>query len=224
MPIGNLRETALHAALKAWYARPGDEWEAPVAGYFVDLRRGDVLIEIQTRNFSAIKRKLARLLDEYTVRLVHPVAQEKYIVREGKHQEAVRAYLACISFADAMIGRLLAALDRSPYAKNTVVVFFSDNGWHLGEKSHWRKFALWEETTRAPLIWVVPGLIDLHVHAFWGVIPLGLEPDPLCPAGGVTTMLDAGSAGFIHAPSLSQAAASQYFEKRTMGRVAKRPR
>src|SRR5437868_540672 len=43
--------------------------------------------------------------------------------------------------------------------------------------------------------YVVPGLIDLHVHAFWGVIPLGLEPDPLCPAGGVTTLLDAGSAG-----------------------------
>ncbi len=84
MPIGNLRETALHAALKAWYARPGDEWEAPVAGYFVDLRRGDLLIEIQTRNFSAIKRKLARLLEGYAVRLVHPVAQEKYIVREGK--------------------------------------------------------------------------------------------------------------------------------------------
>jgi dihydroorotase len=42
---------------------------------------------------------------------------------------------------------------------------------------------------------VMPGLIDLHVHVYWGVIPLGLEPDPLCPAGGVTTMLDAGSAG-----------------------------
>ena len=84
MPIGNLRETSLHAALKAWYARPGDELEAKVAGYFVDLRRGDILIEIQTRNFSALKRKLSRLLEDYTVQLVHPVAQEKYIVRQGK--------------------------------------------------------------------------------------------------------------------------------------------
>ena len=84
MPIGILRETSLHAALKAWYARPGDEMEAQVAGYFIDLRRGDTLIEIQTRNFSAIKRKLTRLLDDYSVRLVHPVAQEKYIVRQGK--------------------------------------------------------------------------------------------------------------------------------------------
>ena len=84
MPIGNLKETALHAALKTWYARPGDELEAQVAGYFIDLRRGDTLIEIQTRNFSALRRKMARLLDDYTVRLVHPVAQEKYIVRQDR--------------------------------------------------------------------------------------------------------------------------------------------
>jgi len=84
MPIGNLRETSLHAALKAWYARPGDELEAKVAGYFIDLRRGDTLIEIQTRNFSALKHKLTRLLEGYRVQLVHPVAREKYIVRQGK--------------------------------------------------------------------------------------------------------------------------------------------
>jgi hypothetical protein len=85
MPIGNLRETSLHAALKDWYARPGDEMEAQVAGYFIDLRRGDTLIEIQTRNFSALRRKLARLLADYAVVLVHPVAQEKYIVRQAKN-------------------------------------------------------------------------------------------------------------------------------------------
>jgi hypothetical protein len=84
MPIGNLRESSLHAALKTWYARPGDEVEAQVAGYFIDLRRGDTLIEIQTRNFSALKRKLTRLLDDYAVRLVHPIAQEKYLVRQTK--------------------------------------------------------------------------------------------------------------------------------------------
>jgi hypothetical protein len=85
MPIGNLRETALHAALKDWYARPGDEMEAQVAGYFIDLRRGDTLIEVQTRNFSALKRKLTALLENYAVVLVHPVAQEKYIVRQAKN-------------------------------------------------------------------------------------------------------------------------------------------
>src|SRR5205809_2163120 len=57
-----------------------------------------------------------------------------------------------------MIGRLLDAFDESAYAKNTIICFFGDHGWHLGEKQHWRKFALWEEATRAPFIWVVPGV------------------------------------------------------------------
>ena len=79
--IGTLRETSLHAALKAWYARPGDEVEASVESYQIDLRRGPQLIEIQTRNFAALKHKLTRLVERHPVRLVHPIAQEKWIVR-----------------------------------------------------------------------------------------------------------------------------------------------
>jgi len=82
--IGTLRETSLHAALKAWYARPGDELEAGVEGYQIDLRRGAHLIEIQTRNFAALKRKLTQLVERHPVRLVHPIAQEKWIVRLGR--------------------------------------------------------------------------------------------------------------------------------------------
>ena len=71
----------------------------------------------------------------------------------------MQGYLAAISYADAMIGRLIEALRQvSPYRDNTIVVLWGDHGWHLGEKQHWRKFALWEEATRAPLIWVVPGV------------------------------------------------------------------
>ena len=55
-------------------------------------------------------------------------------------------------------GRLLAALEKTPHRHNPIVFLWSDHGWHLGEKSHWRKFALWEEATRMPLIWVVPGV------------------------------------------------------------------
>ena len=80
------------------------------------------------------------------------------IVAAGRWKEAVQAYLAAIAYTDMNIGRLLDALDNSAYQKNTVVCFWSDHGWHLGEKKHWRKFALWEEATRAPLVWVVPGL------------------------------------------------------------------
>ena len=73
-------------------------------------------------------------------------------------KQAIRAYLAAINFCDTMVGRLLDAYDKSPERDNTIICFWSDHGWHLGEKHHWRKFALWEETTRAPLIMVVPGL------------------------------------------------------------------
>jgi arylsulfatase A-like enzyme len=63
-----------------------------------------------------------------------------------------RAYLACISWADYNIGRVLDALEASPYADNTIVVLWSDHGYGMGEKRHFRKFALWEETTRVPFI------------------------------------------------------------------------
>lgn len=79
--IGTLHETALHAALKLYCAQPGDEFEVPVNGYVIDLRRGNTLIEIQTGNFGAFKRKLPALLEHYHVRVVHPIAVEKWITR-----------------------------------------------------------------------------------------------------------------------------------------------
>ena len=61
--------------------------------------------------------------------------------------------------ATRMIGRLIDALDKSRRTRTTrSSCFWGDHGWHLGEKQHWRKFALWEEATRAPLIWVAPGV------------------------------------------------------------------
>ena len=80
--------------------------------------------------------------------------QEEYdrILREGKWRDAVRAYLASITFADAMIGRVLSSLASSAYASNTIVVFWSDNGWHLGEKKHWHKSTLWQRSTHVPMI------------------------------------------------------------------------
>jgi arylsulfatase A-like enzyme len=79
------------------------------------------------------------------------------IVREGKWRDAVRAYLAAITFADAMIGRLLDGLEKSAHARNTIIVFWSDNGWHLGEKEHWHKSTLWQRSTHVPLIIAGPG-------------------------------------------------------------------
>jgi hypothetical protein len=79
--IGVRNEKSLHAALKQYYAHPGDELELSVDGFIVDIVRGDLLIEIQTRNLSAIRRKLQILLEHHPVRLVYPIAVEKWIVR-----------------------------------------------------------------------------------------------------------------------------------------------
>jgi hypothetical protein len=79
--IGTLQETSLHASLKHWYAQPGDQLEVNVDGFVVDIVRGDLLIEIQTRNFSALKSKLKDLVKRHQIHLVFPVAQEKWIVR-----------------------------------------------------------------------------------------------------------------------------------------------
>jgi hypothetical protein len=79
--VGLLNEKPLHAALKAWYAQPGDRFEVNVDGSIIDIVRGELLVEIQTRGFSALKRKLEKLVVSHTVRLVHPIAAEKWIVR-----------------------------------------------------------------------------------------------------------------------------------------------
>ncbi len=73
-------------------------------------------------------------------------------------RDGVAAYLATVAFVDRQVGRILDALDASAYRDNTIIVLWSDHGWHLGEKLHWKKFALWEEATRSPLMFVVPGL------------------------------------------------------------------
>lgn len=80
------------------------------------------------------------------------------IVKAGQWKAAIQSYLATISFVDAQIGRVLDALEKSPYRNNTIVVLLGDHGWELGEKHHWGKTTLWEEVARAPLIWRVPGL------------------------------------------------------------------
>ncbi len=81
MSIGTLSERSLHAALKDWYAQPGDLRETRVDGYIIDLTRGDLLIEIQTRQCGKLKRKLERLLDGHRVRLVHPIAGVRWLVK-----------------------------------------------------------------------------------------------------------------------------------------------
>jgi arylsulfatase A-like enzyme len=91
------------------------------------------------------------------VKVARPEGDHANILKTDNWRYAVQGYLATIAFADAQIGRLLEGLDNSKHRDNTIIVLWGDHGWHLGEKKHWRKFALWEEATRAPLIIAAPG-------------------------------------------------------------------
>lgn len=79
------------------------------------------------------------------------------IVEHGLWKSAVQAYLASSMFVDDCVGNIIDALERSRFKDNTIVVLWGDHGWSLGEKKHWHKFALWENTTRTPLIISLPG-------------------------------------------------------------------
>lgn len=112
--VGTLREKPLHAALKQWYAEPGDRVEQPVGGFVIDLVRDDLLIEIQTRSFASMKGKLAALLEDHPVRIVHPVATDCWIIKRDahgtvlsrrlspKHGDAVDVVAELVSFPAAL--------------------------------------------------------------------------------------------------------------------------
>ena len=82
--IGTLNESSLHAGIKDFLQQPGDRFEVPLAGFVIDIVRGDELIEIQTSSFGALGNKLDRLLGDHRIRIVHPIAVETWILRPGK--------------------------------------------------------------------------------------------------------------------------------------------
>jgi arylsulfatase A-like enzyme len=86
------------------------------------------------------------------------------ILDYNQWEPAVAAYLACITFVDDQVGKLLDALDASPHANNTIIVLWSDHGFHLGEKNHFGKFTPWERSTRVPLV-IVPAVADAGTYA-----------------------------------------------------------
>ncbi|BDS07055.1 iduronate-2-sulfatase [Oceaniferula spumae] len=79
-----------------------------------------------------------------------------HIRKQGQWKKGVQGYLASINFADAMLGRVLDALDQGPNKNNTIVILWSDHGWHLGSKEHWQKYTAWRACTRVPLMVKVP--------------------------------------------------------------------
>lgn len=82
----------------------------------------------------------------------------KWVIKNNQWKHLMRGYLASISYVDHQLGRILDALDDSPLSTNTIIVLWSDHGFHIGEKENWEKFALWNQTTRVPLFIHAPGV------------------------------------------------------------------
>lgn len=115
--------------------------------------------------------------------IAKPDGDHRKVIQGRQWEKAVQGYLASIAFADAQIGRLLDAFERSPRADRSIVVFWGDHGWHLGQKDHWRKFALWEEATRVPLIISAPGVTSPGSRCDRSVTLLDLYPTLIDLAG-----------------------------------------
>jgi arylsulfatase A-like enzyme len=108
----------------------------------------------------------------------------KKFQESGRWKAAIQSYLATCAYTDMNIGRLLDGLDKSPIADNTIIVFWGDHGWSLGEKKHFRKFALWEEPTHMPFIWVVPGVTKANTRSSRPVDLMSIYPT-LCELAGL---------------------------------------
>lgn len=87
-----------------------------------------------------------------------PMPTREYLIENDQWKEMVQAYLASTTWVDHQVGRVLRALEESPHAENTIIVLFSDHGYHLGEKNRVSKMSLWERDTRVPLIFAGPGI------------------------------------------------------------------
>lgn len=119
--------------------------------------------------------------------------------RPGSWQQFVDSYAACAEFADAQLGRLLDAVDASARYRNAIIVLWSDHGFHLGEKNHIEKFALWEKTCHVPFVVVAPGVaragarcdrpVDLSVLYPTLLELAALPPDPQVDGRSVVPLL-----------------------------------
>lgn len=137
-----MNETSLHADLKAFYALPGDQLEQPVDGYLIDIVREDQLIEIQTKNFAAMKTKLNALLDHYFIRLVHPIAYERWIERVSTDNQLIsrrkspkRGYLEEIFIELVRIPELAC----HPHLSIEVLMTQEEVVWRDDGQGSWRR-------------------------------------------------------------------------------------
>ena len=121
-----------------------------------------------------------------------------WAIETDQWKDIVQAYLACVAFVDAQVGKVLDALDASPYADNTYVVLWGDHGYHIGEKNRFGKHSVWEEATRTPLMIAGPGIAPGMTQKPAGLIDLyptlldlcGLPANPANEGHSLRPLLD----------------------------------
>jgi hypothetical protein len=138
-----MSKTSLHTSLINWYAHPGDVIEARVDGYIIDVVRADELIEIQTRNFNKIKHKLGRLLENHTIRLVYPIAAEKWIIRENNNDptELIKRKSPKHGRVEEIFNELIyiPELIKQPNFLIEVVIIKEQQKWERDGGGSWRR-------------------------------------------------------------------------------------
>jgi len=141
--IGQLSERSLHAALKAYLAQPGDQFEARLGRYVIDILRGELLIEIQTRHLYALRPKLRRLLDAgHAIRLVHPLPAERWIVRENIAGQLISRRKSPIhATAGDLFSELVRIPDLASHANLTLeaLLIREEQVWRDDGQGSWRR-------------------------------------------------------------------------------------
>lgn len=125
-------------------------------------------------------------LPEAAIAMAKPTGDHRAVVDNHQWKKAVQGYLATIAFLDDQVGRLLLGLEESPRANQTIVVWWTDHGWHLGEKQHWRKFALWQDATRTSFAITAPGLTRPDTQCGAPIDYMSVFPT-LCDLAGLPT-------------------------------------
>lgn len=157
------------------FLRPHLPWYAPRAYFDAHPLDEIILPEVPDGELADIPRTGRRLVNSKA---------HGAVMHADLWAEAVQAYLANVSFIDAQVGRVLDALERSPRADRTIVALTSDHGWHLGEKQHWHKQTLWEESTRVPFVLATPGYEHAGARCSRAVDTLSLYAT-LCDLAGL---------------------------------------
>ncbi len=135
--------------LACGFFRPHLPWYAPQE-YFDKFPLESIVLPLVDENDTADIPQAGKALIKFR--------DHENVTKYDQWEKAVQGYLASGNFVDECLGRVLDALERSEYRDNTIIVLWSDHGWNLGEKMHWRKFALWENTTRTLFMIKVPGM------------------------------------------------------------------